>query len=116
MGKEFYDISYKTYFNFRINQVPFQGEETWPLYVQVTYDRKTIFFKSYYFDLFARSKFDFLRMPVIQVDQLERRVIEFIIARSADRFYLDNVSRQYKVYCQDVLDLCEFRFKLWLAS
>lgn len=116
MGKEFYDISYKTYFNFRINQVLFQGEETWPLYVQVTYDRKTIFFKSYYFGLFARPKFDFLRMPIIQVDQLERRVIEFIIARYADRFYLDTVSRQYKVYCQDVLDLCEFRFKLWLAS
>jgi hypothetical protein len=116
MGKEFYDISYKTYFNFRINQVRFQGEESWPLYVQMTYDRKTIFFKSYYFDLFARSKFDFLRMPIIQVDQLERRVIDFIIARYADRWYLDEVPRQYKVYCQDVLELCEPRLKLWLAS
>ena len=116
MAKEFYDISYKTYFNFRINQVLFQGEESWPLYVQMTYDRKTIFFKSYYFGLFAQSKFDFLRMPIIQVDRLERRVIDFIIARYADRFYLAEVPRRYKVYCQDVLELCEPRLKLWLAS
>jgi len=116
MAKEFYDISYKTYFNFRLNPVVFQGEDSWPLYVQMTYDRRTIFFKSYYFGLFAQSRFDFLRMPIIQVDQLERRVMDYIIARSADRFELNSVSRQYKVYCQDVLELSAPRFKLWLAS
>src|SRR5258708_35403667 len=85
MAKEFYDISYKTYFNTRIKDVVFQGEETWPLYVQVTYDRETIFFKSYYFDLFSQPKYDFLKMPMIQVDALERRGPEFFFTPSAGR-------------------------------
>ncbi|HEX9513155.1 MAG TPA: hypothetical protein VF939_21845 [Puia sp.] len=116
MAKEFYDISYKTYFNTRIKDVVFQGEETWPLYVQVTYDRETIFFKSYYFDLFSQPKYDFLKMPMIQVDALERRAIDFLITRNADRFNLRQLQQQYKMYSQDLLDSLDGPFKRWLAG
>ena len=116
MAKEFYDISYKTYFNTRIKEVLFQGVETWPLYVQMTYDRKSIFFKSYYFDLFSQPKYDFLRMPLSQVEELERRVLDFIIAEGGTNFNLTMASVKYKNYCLDVLDLCEPKFKSWLVS
>src|SRR5450756_1075117 len=116
MAKEFYDISYKTYFNTRIKEVLFQGVETWPLYVQMTYDRKSIFFKSYYFDLFSQPKYDFLRMPLSQVEELERQVLDFIIAGEGNHFNLTVASVKYKRYCQDLLGLCEPEFTSWLVS
>ena len=42
MPKEFYNVSYKTYLNERVKPVRFRGRETFPLYIQITYDRKTI--------------------------------------------------------------------------
>jgi hypothetical protein len=116
MAKEYYDVSYKTFFNARIKQTVFQGKETWPLYVQVTYDRKTIFFKSYYFDLFAQPKYNFLQMPLFQVDELESRVAEFSVKWDAKRFDLDIFSRRYKVFSIDILDSFDGRFKIWLAN
>jgi hypothetical protein len=41
MAKEYYLVSYKTYRNDRIKPVLFQDRETHPLYVQLTYDRRT---------------------------------------------------------------------------
>ena len=55
-------ISYKTYLNDRLKQVDFHGQLTCPLYVQVTFERKTIFFKSYYFELFSKSRYG-LELP-----------------------------------------------------
>jgi len=116
MAKEYYDVSYKTFFNARIKQTVFQGKETWPLYVQVTYDRKTIFFKSYYFDLFAQPKYDFLGMSLFQVDELESQVTEFIINWDVEKFSLDNFSRRYKMFSRDLLDSFDGPFKIWLGA
>ena len=55
-------ISYKTYYNDRLKEVDFHGQQTHPLYVQVTYERKTIFFNSYYFALFSKPR-SFLDVP-----------------------------------------------------
>jgi hypothetical protein len=116
MAKEYYDVSYKTYFNDRIKPVRFRGEETYPLYVQVTYDRRTLFFKSYYFDLFSQPKYDFLGITISQIDHLESQVLDFIVARNADGFKLNQLPHQYKVYSQDVLERFDVTFKMWLAT
>jgi hypothetical protein len=116
MAKGSYDVSYKTYFNERLKAVEFRDMTTYPLYVQVTYDRKSLFFKSYYFDLFARPKYAFLRTSLSQVDVLERRVIEFMIGMYADRFTLDEISRRYKLFSRDVLDAFDGSFKTWMAG
>jgi hypothetical protein len=116
MPKEYYDISYKTYFNDRIKPKMFQGAESYPLYVQVTFDRETSFFKSYYFDLFARPKYDFQETSIAQIDELEGRVINDIISRNKEHFDLYRFSRQYKILCQDVLDTFDRPFRIWLAD
>jgi len=115
MAKEYYQVSYKTYFNERVKPVLFQGKETYPLYVQVTYDRKTAFFKSYYFDLFTQPKYDHLKIRISELDGLESRVINFITANNADDFSLELLSRQYKILAQDILDTFEPSFKKWMA-
>src|SRR5260221_10619501 len=108
-----YKVSYKTYLNDRLKQVPFHGKLTHPLYVQVTYDRKTIFFKSYYFDLFAQPKYDFLQMPLFQVDELESSVAEFLIKWDVEKFSLDHFSHRYKMFSKDLLDSFDGPFKVW---
>jgi len=116
MGKEHYDISFKTYFNERLNPTVFRGKESYPLYVQVTYGRKTLFFKSYYFELFSRPKYDFLRTTISQIDKLESGVIDFFIGPYSDRFELDLLRRDYKKASRDALDSFEGPFKIWLAA
>ena len=116
MAKEYYDVSYKTYFNNRIKPTVFQGKVSYPLYVQVTYDRKSLFFKSYYFDLFARPKFDFLQTTIPQIEELEMGVIDYIVTKHFEAFDLDLLPRRYKMFSQDVLGGFEGFFKLWLAN
>ena len=116
MAKEYYDVSYKTYFNDRIKPIVFQGKESYPLYVQVTYDRKSLFFKSYYFEVFARSKYDFLQITIPQIDELESRVIDHIITKDSDSFDLGSLPRQYKMFSQDILDSFDGPFKMWLGG
>ena len=107
MGKAFYDVSYKTYYNERIKPVLFRGKEVHPLYVRATYDRETIFFKSYYFGLFGQKKYDLQGPSQAQVDECEGRVIDYLIARNPKRFNLDLLSDNYKIYSADVLDTLE---------
>jgi hypothetical protein len=116
MAKEYYNVSYRTYFNERIKPVVFQGEETYPLYVQVTYDRRTLFFKSYYFDLFSQPKYDFLKTTIAQIDELESGLIDYIVNDNYNRFQLDDLPRQYKKFSLDILDSFDRSFKLWLAG
>jgi hypothetical protein len=116
MPKKYYDVSYKTYLNDRIKPKMFQGAESYPLYVRVTFDRETSFFKSYYFDLFARPKYDFQQTSIAQIGELEGRVINHIISNNEEDFDLYGFSRQYKILSQDVLDNFDGRFRLWLAD
>jgi hypothetical protein len=114
MSKEYYKVTYKTYYNERVKKVSFQGGETYPLYVQVTYDRKTIIFKSYYFDIFSQTKYDYFGTTMAQIDELENRVMDFVTARYADEFSLDRVPSRYKMFSIDVLDTMEEPFKEWM--
>jgi hypothetical protein len=117
-------ISYKTYFNDRLRQVNFHGIVTYPLYVQVTYARKTHFFKSYYFELFAKERY-FLKIPgtsiaegpgILQVITLETEVIKFIAAKYQDDFSLEVFKKEYAYYSKDLCDELESDFTDYLYT
>lgn len=116
-------ISYKTYFNDRLKEVDFHGKLTHPLYVQVTYERKTIFFKSYYFELFSKPRF-FLDVPgagskgpeLERAIRKEHEVIEFIIDKHRDDFSLEIFKDAYNYYSKDVCDLAEPGFRDYLFT
>src|SRR5450631_3083910 len=116
MAKEFYSVSYKTYYNERLKTRELRGRVIHPLYIQMTYDRRTIFFKSNFFDLFARPKYDFLPTTLAQIEELEHRVIDTLIDRNAERFYLARMLNEYKIASQDILDSFDGPFKSWLAD
>lgn len=111
-------ITYKTYFNYRLKQVNFHGVTTYPLYVQVTFARKTHFFKSYYFELFAKERY-FLKIPgtsiaegpgILQVISLETEVIKFIAEKHPDDFSLELFKKEYDYYSKDLCDELESGF------
>lgn len=112
-----YKITYKTYLNERLKQVDFHGQLTYPLYVQVTFERKTIFFKSYYFELFAKSRY-FLVVPgagskgpsLEQVIEKENEVINFILNKFKDDFSLEKFKTAYAYYSKDLCDITERGF------
>ena len=117
-------ISYKTYLNYRLKQVDFHGMMTHPLYVQVTYERKTIFFKSYYFELFAKERY-FLKIPgtsiaegpgLLQVIGMETEVIKFIAEKHADDFSLEIFKKEYAFYSRDLCDEMEGGFVDYLYT
>lgn len=116
MAKEYYQVSYKTYLNERVKPVLFRDRETFPLYVQVTYDRKTTSLRSYYFDVFAQPKYDYLGTTIAQMDELESRAINYVTVKYADRFDLSEFPTWYKLFNKDVLDGLESPFKEWLIS
>lgn len=116
-------ISYKTYLNDRLKQVDFHGRLTHPLYVQVTYERKTIFFKSYYFELFSKSRY-FLEVPGIgskgpqleQIVEKEKEVIHFVIDKLNDEFSLEAFKKLYNYFSKDLCDVTENGFITYLNT
>ena len=111
-----YKVSYKTYLNDRLKEVYFHGVMTHPLYIQVTFDRKTIFFKSYYFELFSKPRYSLAvaglsKGPSIEeIIKLENAVIEFIIDKHADDFSLVLFKQEYAFYSTDLCDITEEGF------
>ena len=117
-------ISYKTYLNYRLKQVNFHGILTFPLYVQVTFERKTHFFKSYYFELFSKERY-FLTVPgtsiaegpgLLQVIGMETEVIRFIIEKYKDDFSLEIFKKAYAYYSKDLCDELESDFLAYLFT
>jgi hypothetical protein len=111
-----YKVSYKTYFNDRLKQVHFHGEMTYPLYVQVTFDRKTITFKSYYFELFSKPRYVIImdgkmNGPKIKdIIEKENALIDFVIDKNLPDFSLDKFKLDYAYYSQDLCDVTEEGF------
>ena len=111
-------ISFKTYFNDRLKQVYYHGVITHPLYVQVTYERRTIFFKSYYFELLSKDRY-LLTIPgtsirkgpdLLDVIKKETEVIKFITDRHLDDFSLELFKKEYVHYSKDLCDEMESGF------
>jgi hypothetical protein len=103
--------SYKTYFNDRLKQTAFHGKLTYPFYVQVTFDRKSIFFKSFFFDLFSKPKYAFhigaetFGPDIKDIIKKEEALIEFIIDKNQNDFS-----------CRDLLDMMEEGFQDYLYT
>jgi hypothetical protein len=116
-------ISYKTYLNDRLKEVDFHQHQTYPLYVQLTFERKTIFFKSYYFELFSKPRY-FLIVPgagskgpsLDEVIAKENELIDFIIEKYRDEFSLEVFKTAYNFYCKDLCDLTERGFVDYLYT
>jgi len=130
--KQMSKVSYKIYFNNRLKQVSLYGHMTYPLYIQVTHKRIHIFFKSYYFDLFSKSRhflpdrradlpaatgetvkasneigIDKFGPSIEEITSKEIEVIDFIINRHPDDFSLDLFKREYAFYSKDLCDITE---------
>ncbi len=116
-------ISFKTYLNDRLKQVNFHGQLTFPLYVQLTYERKPIYFKSYYFELFSKPRY-LLTVPGVgskapaleQIIEKENELISFIIEKHKDNFSLDLFKSAYAYYSKDLCDMMERGFIEYLHT
>lgn len=117
-----YQVTYKTYYNDRLKQTNFHGKLTHPLYVQVTFDRKSIFFKSFFFDLFSKPKYavriagEVFGPNVNDIIKKEESLIEFIIDKNRDNFSLDLFKTEYAYYGRDLLDMMEPGFLEYLYT
>lgn len=115
-------IAYKTYLNERLKKVLFHDRETHPLYIQVTFNRKTIFFKSSFFELFSNPRYE-LRVagkrgaPSMEdVVQAENQLMDFIIDKTKEDFSLSRFKKAYSYYCKDLCDLTEPGFIEYLFT
>jgi hypothetical protein len=121
MEKE-YRVTYKTYYNDRLKLTNFHGKLMYPLYVQVTFDRKSIFFKSFFFDLFSKPKYaariagEVFGPNVNDIIKKEESLIEFIIDKNRDNFSLDLFKTEYAYYGRDLLDMMEPAFLEYLYT
>jgi hypothetical protein len=121
MEKE-YKVTYKTYFNDRLKQTYFHNKLTYPLYVQVTFDRKSIFFKSFFFDLFSKPKYaariggEVFGPDIKEIIEKEEKLVEFIIDKNLENFSLDLFKSQYAYYGRDLLDMMEPGFLDYLYT
>ncbi|UBM60064.1 hypothetical protein LAG90_09310 [Marinilongibacter aquaticus] len=115
-------ISYKTYLNDRLKKVDLHGHWTHPLYVQVTHGRKTVFFKSYYFDLFSKPRYSVSvagvgRGPSLEeIRAKEEEVIDFVVGLHPDDFSLELFKREYAYYSRDLCDSTEEGFVDYLYT
>jgi hypothetical protein len=111
-----YRVTYKTYFNDRLKKVFFHGVLTYPLYVQVTFDRKTLVFKSYYFELFSKPRYavfqtDKIHGPAVKdIIEKENELIDFVIDQTLPNFSLELFKNEYNFYSKDLCDEMETGF------
>lgn len=115
-------ISSKTYFNEKLKQVPLGNIMTHPLYIQVTFERKTLFFKSNFFDLFSKPKYiktvpGLIENPSLEkIITLEMEIIEFIENKHPYNFSLELFKQEYAFYSQDICDIMEEEFRNYLYT
>ena len=117
-----YKVTYKTFYNERLKKSFFHTKLIHPLYVQVTFDRIPIYFKSYFFDLFSKPKYAIrvagqLFTPHInEIIKKEETLVEFIIDKNLDNFSLDLFKKEYAYYSRDLLDIMEEDFLDYLFT
>jgi hypothetical protein len=115
-----YKVSHKVYLNDRLNQVFFHGKLTHPLYVQVTFDRRTIYFKSYYFELFSKARYviimdgEMFGPKMEDIIKKENELIDFIVEKNLSDFSLDLFKKEYAFYSKDLCDVTEEGFIKYL--
>ena len=111
-----YKVTYKVYFNKRLKEVFFHGKMTYPLYVQLTIDRKTIYFKSYYFELFSKARYvimmegEIFGPKIPDIIEKENALIDFIVDKNLEDFSLERFKQEYAFYSKDLCDETEAKF------
>lgn len=116
MMSRHYKITYKTYLNKRLKKVSFHGQQTYPLYIQVSYRGQTIFFKSYYFDLFADEKYTperkrYGKRPLLaDIEKMEEVLLAFVIKNIEEDFSFDIFRRDYSRFGKDMCSMAEEGF------
>ncbi len=119
MGKT-YKVTHKIYFNDRLKKVLFHGALTFPLYVQLTFDRKTVVFKSYFFDLFSKPRYVIfmngsMHGPSIkEIIKKETELLDFIIDKNLADCSIEKLKADYAFYCKDLYDEMEEDFNDYL--
>ncbi|MEO7046861.1 MAG: hypothetical protein ABI091_16280 [Ferruginibacter sp.] len=117
-----YKVTYKVFSYERLQKINFHGKLTYPIYVQVTFGRRNIIFKSYYFDLFSKPKYSRIFHGKIygpkikDIIEIENELIKFIIDKHPDDFSLDFFKKEYAFYSRDLCDLTEEGFKDYLFT
>lgn len=117
-----YKVTYKTYFNTRLQKLRFHGKLMHPLYVQIIFDRIPIIFKSYYFDLFSKPKYAIrvagqgFSPDIKDIIRKEEELIAYIIEKNREEFSLELFKKEYAFYCRDLLDLMEEGFQDYLHT
>lgn len=115
-----YKVSHKTYFNERLNKVDFYGEDTHPLYIQVTFQRKSIFFKSSLFELLSEKKHDDVfkasAKPSVlsRVVQKEEELLAWTAASLSGYISLEDFRKEYEFQSKDLCSVTEDDFGLYL--
>jgi hypothetical protein len=118
--KKTYQVTYKVYHNERIKKVSFHGKLVYPLYIRLTFDRRSTEYKSNMFDLFMKPKYGIrvsgqVYPPSIEkIIQREEKLIEFVIDRHPDDFSLEVFKQEYDYYSRDLLDEMEEGFLNYL--
>jgi hypothetical protein len=117
-----YKVTYKTYLNQRLKKILFHNKLMNPLYVQVIFDRVPIYFKSYYFDLFSKSKYairvtgEVFSPDVKEIIDKEKVLVEFIIDKNLKSFSLELFKKEYSHYSKDLLNIMEEAFLDYLIT
>jgi hypothetical protein len=115
-----YKVSYRVYYNERLKETHFHGKMTHPLYVQVTFDRQPIYFKSYYFDLFSKPRYVIFMdgkmygPNLTDIIEIETQLLEFVIDKNLPEFSLDIFKKDYAYYSKDLCDIMEEKFLEYL--
>lgn len=118
--KKTYQVTYKVYHNERIKKVSFHGKLMYPLYIRLTFHRRSTEYKSNLFDLFMKPKYGIrvsgqVYPPSIEkIIQREEKLIEFVIDRHPDDFSLEVFKQEYDHYSRDLLDEMEEGFLNYL--
>lgn len=120
--KKIYQVTYKVYPNERIKKVSFHGKLMYPLYIRLTFDRRSTEYKSNLFDLFMKPKYGIrvsgqVYPPSIEkVIKREEKLIEFVIDRHPDDFSLEVFKQEYDYYSRDLLDEMEPGFMNYIQT
>ncbi|WEK17964.1 MAG: hypothetical protein P0Y49_14275 [Candidatus Pedobacter colombiensis] len=118
--KQAYKVTYKLLFNEQLKKVSYLGVLTHPLYIQITYKRKTTNIKSSYFDILASSLFHSYQLKQIKIPSiekiiiLERELIDFTIEKLAEGFSLESFRNAYEFYGTNICDELEKGFRVYL--
>jgi len=109
--KRIYQVTYKVYHNERLKKVSFHGKPMYPLYLRLTFDRRTTEYRSNLFDLFMKPKYGIRVSGEIYPPHIERiiereeKLIEFVIDRHPDDFSLEVFKKEYDYYSRALFDV-----------